>query len=214
MNRLILFFLTKIKSIFQRHIAFSARVEYSTVSKNAKVWGKSKLFHSSLGDYSYVGRHSRLIYADVGKFCSIGGTVNVGMGTHTLNKLSTSPIFTEAHNSTKHQWTNVSSDNPYRRVKVGNDVWIGNRALIMGGVTIGDGAVVGAGAIVTKDVPPYSIVVGVPAKVRRYRFSSDIIEYLEKVQWWNIDSEILKRKIDLFQKDNIDITDLESLLDD
>lgn len=171
----------------------------SRISHKAKIYARVQVSSSTVGDYSYVGRDSRIIYTDIGKFCSIAGGVILGMGTHTLDKLSTSPIFTEAHNSTKHQWTHVSSDNPYRRVKVGNDVWIGNRALIMGGVTIGDGAVIGAGAIVTKDVPPYAIVAGVPARIIRYRFSDELIEKLEALKWWELPESVLREHIAIFQ---------------
>lgn len=156
--------------------------------------------NSTIGDYSYVGRNSRVVHADVGKFCSISGAVRLGMGTHTLDKLSTSPIFTERHNSTKHQWTDVQTDNPFKRVTVGNDVWIGTGVMVMGGVTIGDGAVIGAGAIVTKDVPPYAVVAGVPAKVIRYRFTDEEIQTLEEVKWWNQTDEELRNNISLFQE--------------
>ncbi len=200
MMRLILFLITKFKSLFQRNIAFSSRLEYSDVSSKAKIWGHCKLFHSSLGGYSYVGRNSRLTFADVGKFCSIAGDVIVGMGTHTLDKLSTSPVFTEMINGTGQRWTDKTAVEPFKRVVVGNDVWIGARAMIMGGVTIGDGAVVGAGAIVTKDVPPFAVVGGVPAKIIRYRFSGDVIEKLEASHWWSLDDKILKENITLFQK--------------
>ena len=204
MKRLILLMLSKLKSIFQRNIAFSSRVEYSIVSPKAKVWEHCKLFHSSLGDYSYVGKHSSLVYAEVGKFCSIASNTSIGMGTHTLKKLSTSPVFTEAKNGTGQKWVMRTEVEPFRKVKVGNDVWIGTHAMVMGGVTIGNGAVVGAGAVVTKDVPPFAIVGGVPAKIIRYRFPKDVVDEVLKHEWWSLPDERLKEYIQLFQKD-IDI---------
>lgn len=176
----------------------------SVISRKARVYERTQVTHSSIGDYSYVGRGARVIHADVGKYCSIAGDVKLGMGNHTIDKLSTSPIFTECHNATRHQWTKHQIDNPYKRVKVGNDVWIGTEAKIMGGVTIGDGAVVGAGAIVTKDVPPYAIVVGVPARIIRYRFSEEIIMKLEEWKWWNLPESVLKNNITLFQSSQSD----------
>ncbi len=190
-----------LKNLFNPAVSLFTKIDSeSAVSRKAKVYGKTQVTNSTIGDYSYVGRNSRVVHADVGKFCSISGAVRLGMGTHTLEKLSTSPIFTERHNSTKHQWTDVQTDNPFKRVTVGNDVWIGTGVMVMGGVAIGDGAVIGAGAIVTKDVPPYAVVAGVPAKVIRYRFTDEEIQTLEEVKWWNQTDEELRNNISLFQE--------------
>ena len=190
-----------LKNLFNPAVSVFTKIDnQSVVSRKAKVYGKTQVTSSTIGDYSYVGRNSRIVHADVGKFCSISGAVRLGMGTHTLDKLSTSPIFTERHNSTKHKWTDVQTDNPFKRVTVGNDVWIGTGVMVMGGVTIGDGAVIGAGAIVTRDVPPYSVVVGVPAKVIRQRFPSETVNELMKMQWWSLPDITLKNNIDYFQK--------------
>lgn len=190
-----------LKNLFNPAVSLFTKIDSeSLVSRKAKVYGKTQVTNSTIGDYSYVGRNSRVVHADVGKFCSISGAVRLGMGTHTLDKLSTSPIFTERHNSTKHQWTDRQMVNPFKRVTVGNDVWIGTGVMVMGGVTIGDGAVIGAGAIVTKDVPPYAVVAGVPAKVIRYRFTDEEIQTLEEVKWWNQTDEELRNNISLFQE--------------
>ena len=89
------------------------------------------------------------------------------------------------------------------RVILGNDVWVGSHVLINGGVHIGNGACIAAGAVVVKDVPPYAIVGGVPAKIIRYRFPKEVIDRLESIQWWNLPIDILKQNIHLFQKENI-----------
>lgn len=192
-------------NLFNPAVSLFAKIDNkSRISHKAKVYGHVQVTSSSMGDYSYIGRNSRIIHADIGKFCSIASETKIGMGTHTLDKISTSPIFTEAKNGTKHSWVKTSAVNPFKRVKVGNDVWIGVRTMVMGGVTIGDGAVIGAGSIVTKDVPPYAVVVGVPAKVIRYRFSQEQIEKLLSRPWWNLPIEQLKERIELFQSsDNI-----------
>lgn len=190
-----------LKNLFNPAVSLFSKIDdKSVVCRKAKVYGNTQVTNSTIGDYSYVGRKSRVIYADIGKFCSISGSVQLGMGTHTLDKLSTSPIFTERYNSTGYQWTDVPTDNPFKRVTVGNDVWIGTGVMVMGGVSIGDGAVIGAGAIVTKNVPPYAVVAGVPARIIRYRFPEGIIEKLNASQWWTLDDEIIKENITLFQK--------------
>lgn len=193
-------------NLFNPAVSLFAKVDNkSVISKKARVYGHVQASSSTMGDYSYIGRNSRLIHADVGKFCSIASETKIGMGTHTLDKISTSPIFTESKNGTKHSWVKVSAVNPFKRVKVGNDVWIGVRTMVMGGVTIGDGAVIGAGSIVTKDIPPYAVVAGVPAKVIRYRFSQEQIDALLANPWWNLPEEQLREKIELFQSsDNIE----------
>ena len=164
-----------------------------------------------MGDYSYIGPHTRVTHADIGKYCSVAGDSIIGMGTHTMDYLSTSPIFTEAKNGTTHCWVNKSKNNPYNRVAIGNDVWIGTRVMIMGGVSVGDGAVIGAGSIVTKDVSPFTIVAGVPAKVIRNRFPDEVIVRLNEIHWWNLPENKLRDNIVFFQQNNIDVQLLETL---
>lgn len=193
-------------NLFNPAVSLFAKIDNkSRISRKAKVYGHVQVTHSTMDDYSYVGRNSRIIHADIGKFCSIASEAKIGMGTHTLDKISTSPIFTEVKNSTKHSWVKVSAVNPFKRVVVGNDVWIGVRTMVMGGVKIGDGAVIGAGAIVTKDIPPYAVVAGVPAKIIRYRFPQEQVDALLSHPWWELPEAKLRERIELFQgSENID----------
>lgn len=195
-----------LKNLLNPGVSLFVKIDkQSRISRKAKVYDRVQVSNATMGDYSYIGRNSRLVHADVGKFCSIASETKIGMGTHTLDNISTSPIFTEAKNGTKYSWVKVSAVNPFKRVKVGNDVWIGVRTMVMGGVTIGDGAVIGAGSIVTKDIPPYAVVVGVPAKVIRYRFPQELIDALLSNPWWELPDEQLKDRIALFQSsDNIE----------
>lgn len=198
-----------LKNLFNPAVSiFSTIDSTSKVDKKARVYRKTKIFHSSLGKYSYIGKNSALIYAEVGSYCSIAGGTYVGMGHHDLSNISTSPLFTEKKNGSGHSWTSQTPF-PFNKVIVGNDVWIGERVIVMGGITIGDGAVIGAGAIVTKDVPPYAIVGGVPAKIIRYRFLPDVVERLLQLQWWSMPEEKLKNNIHLFQTPNFTLETLD-----
>lgn len=153
--------------------------------------------------YHYPINHDRLI---IGKFCSIacGAKFIFNCANHTLKSLSTYtfPLFFEEWDLPKSEvatsWDNKGD------IIIGNDVWIGYDAMVMAGVKIGDGAIIGARAVVTKDVEPYSIVGGVPAKEIRKRFSPDIIEKLQKLQWWNWPVEKIRESIHDIQSGNIE----------
>lgn len=137
-----------------------------------------------IGDYSYVNSNSYIENCIIGKFCSISSGVYICPFEHDYSKVTTHPIM---HSNTK---------NHMQKVIIGNDVLISLNAIILRGVTIGDGAVIGAGAVVTKNVKPYEIVGGVPAKHIKYRFSESKISKLLEVRWWEwgiekIDSELL-----------------------
>lgn len=191
-----------ILNLFNKGVSLFTIIDsFSHVSKKAKVYAKTKIFRSQIGDYSYVGERTTIVCATIGKFCSIASDCHIGLGNHTINLISTSPIFTEKKNGTGHSWINSFNFNPYKHISIGNDVWIGYHAIILGGVTIGDGAVIAAGAIVTKDVPPYSIVGGVPAKIIKKRFNDELSNALLESKWWNLTEDKLKKKIDIFQRE-------------
>jgi acetyltransferase-like isoleucine patch superfamily enzyme len=119
------------------------------------------------------------------------GCFNWG-GAHPIDKVSTSPVFCEGKNIFSRNFAKLSFA-PFKKTIIGNDVWIGNKAIILQGVTIGNGAVVGAGAVVTKDVPPYAIVVGNPAVILRKRFDENVVSLLERTKWWNMTEKDLMR---------------------
>ena len=142
--------------------------------------------HSKIGDYTYLCRNVLIQNSIIGRYCSISHDVICGLGRHPLNLFSTSPLFYRR----KNVWgirvvaENLDFDES-DPIYIGNDVWIGARAIIMDGVHVGNGAVIACGAVVTHDVPPYAIVAGVPAKVIKFRATEEDILQYEKAEWWH-----------------------------
>ncbi|MEL4429140.1 CatB-related O-acetyltransferase [Shewanella mangrovisoli] len=152
-----------------------------------------RLFSTTIKSYSYVSPFSILIDCEVGKYTSIGPGCRIGLGIHPVDQLSTSPYLYNENLFKK------KNSNDFSKVIIGNDVWIGANALIMGGVKVGHGAVIGAGAVVTKDVPPYAIVVGAPAKVLRLRFKESEINKLLVSPWWECEHRIISKNKSSFR---------------
>lgn len=161
--------------------------QYVTVLSNSVV------NNSKIESYSYVGTNCMLQNTTVGKFCSIANDVVIGTGKHPLHFVTTSPLFYRQHNPFNLPSHKCTADfEEYQPINVGHDVWIGTKAIIMDGISIGTGAVVAGGAVVTKNVPPYAIVAGVPAKIIKYRFSEDKIDVLLKSKWWENELKDIK----------------------
>lgn len=161
------------------------------------------LFEKNNVLYQYPINHDKL---QIGKFCSIacGAKFLFNSANHTLSSLSTYPfpLFFEEWGSEKKDvikaWDNKGD------IVIGNDVWIGYEAVILAGVTIGDGAIIGTRAVVTKDVPPYTIVGGVPAKSIKKRYSEETIFALLKMQWWNWSELKIAKNLNAIQNGNIE----------
>ncbi|MGE5458724.1 MAG: CatB-related O-acetyltransferase [Methanococcaceae archaeon] len=148
----------------------------------------TNVYNSEVEDYSYINNYSLINHSKIGKFCSIGEEVRCGLGKHPTEKyVSTSFSF---YSNTKPNAFTFSDKNyfaEYSAIEIGNDVWIGTRAMVLDGVKIGDGAIVAAGAVVTRNVAPFSIVGGVPAKLIKYRFDENTIKSLMEIKWWDMD---------------------------
>lgn len=174
-----------------------ALIRRSTLALHSHVGGGSRFSSSTIDKGSYTGRSCYFYKTNIGKFCSISDHVVCGLPEHDATYASTSPVFCKGKNVTKLSYGTLPRPT-HPITTVGNDVWIGANVTIKAGVTIGDGAVIGMGAVVTKDIPPYALVAGVPAKVIRYRFDEETIAKLQEIQWWNWDEETLKAYADYF----------------
>lgn len=157
--------------------------------------------YSTIGDYSYVMHDTSVADTTIGRFTAIAAACRIGPPNHpldraTIHRLSYTP---------EYYWPSQTRDHGFfaarraARVTIGNDVWIGHGATILAGVTVGDGAVIAAGAVVAKDVAPYTIVGGVPARVLRRRLSEDLAERLIRLSWWNWSHDRLEAAVEDFK---------------
>ena len=175
--------------------------------KNSALEGRNYLGRGTvirnvrLGFGSYINNNGDFSDTTIGKYTSIGANVSTVIGRHPLSKQAAMhPAFTNPNKIFGFSYAeNKTFMDTLGHIEIGNDVWIGNNVLIMDGVKIGDGAVVGTGALVTKDLPPYSINAGIPAKTKRYRFSPDQAEALLKLKWWDRGERWIRSNIDSFK---------------
>lgn len=167
-------------------------IKNSLIHPTSKVEAGSEINNSVFGKHSFCGYNCEINHCDIGSFCSIANNVIVGGGMHPIDWVSTSPVFYEGRDSVKAKFSEHKRE-PVKRTTIGHDVWIGQNVIIKQGVNIGTGAVVGMGSIVTKNVEPYTIVAGNPAKMIRKRFDDNIISVLLKSEWWQFEDDKLKQ---------------------
>lgn len=182
----------------------SVRIGQDSKFEGANTIGDNTFFSGYMGYGTYMCQNCS-ITGNIGRFCSIAQDVKNSLGVHPITSpyVSTSPMFFSLRKQTGKTFAKKQLfDELKDPIEIGHDCWIGQGVFIVGGVKIGTGAVVLAGAVVTKDVPPYSIVGGVPAKVVKYRYDEETIDFLLKSEWWNRPIEWLEANYELFS--NID----------
>ena len=182
---------------FLKKIRLSALRE-CTIHPTSKVESGTTAIGTSIGRHSFTGYDCTLINCNIGAFSSIASKVTIGGARHPMEYVSTSPVFLSHKDSVKtklskhvYEWKEVTV--------IGNDVWIGEGVMIKGGVKIGDGAVVGMGSIVTKNIPPYAIYAGNPARLVRFRFNEATIIGLLKMRWWDRSDDEIRDLAPLFK---------------
>jgi len=179
----------------------TAQVRDSRFGAYCEVGARTKVAESSFGDYSYVVNDADIIYSEIGRFCSIAAQTRINPGNHPLHRAALN------HFTYRSSAYGLGADDAgffdwrrSHRVTLGHDVWIGHGAIVLPGVSIGTGAAVGAGAVVTKDVPPFAIAVGVPARVLRLRFAPEIVAALQRIAWWDWDRARLADGLEDFRR--------------
>ena len=187
----------KIKYIQQISI-FSSFLN-SKLGRYSRIYPFTKVSDTQIGAYTYISYGCIINNCQIGNYSSIARGVKIGLGKHPANFISTSPIFYSLNNPLKKFFVKSQKFTEFERTTIGNDVLIGVNVVILDGLTIGDGAIIGANAVVTKDIPPFAIAVGSPAKIIRYRFSEENMQKLLSIKWWNKDISELENVKDLFQ---------------
>lgn len=169
------------------------------ISTKATLFGWSIFSKNvTIGEYSFLNQNKYMSDIEIGKYCCIAENLSAGLDEHPLDSFSNFRMvggILSPFRATDFPITLKNAKRESKHIVVMNDVWIGADVTIKGGVTIGNGAVIGTGSLVTKNVPPYAVVGGVPAKVIRYRFDDKKIEYLQKIKWWDMPQEKLQGEI-------------------
>ncbi len=206
-RHLLLFLYHKRKNRDKVKFPYSASMSHRSEFEGMNGIGSHSAFYGRMGRGSYIGANCH-ISADIGRFSSLGNGLSQVVETHPYKEpfVTTSPLFVSMKKQTGYTFAKKQMMEEYKfydmereiAFQIGNDCWVGNGVSFIGGVHVGDGAVVLSRAIVTKDVPPYAIVGGIPAKVIGYRYDEETIKFLKEVQWWNQDIDWLKEHWKLF----------------
>lgn len=177
----------------------SVAVSDSVFEGSNRIGDHSYINSSSFGKYTYIGPRCIVNYAILGRYCAIAPDVMIGTGGHPIEQnVSVHPLFYLNRPEIGWDFSKEDHFNEFGETKIGHDVWIGTKVTIRDGITVGNGAVVGAGAVVVRNLEPFGIYVGAPARLLRFRYPSDIIERLEAFSWWDRDLDWLRDNAEAF----------------
>jgi phosphonate metabolism protein (transferase hexapeptide repeat family) len=184
----------------------TVRLREADIGRRCEVLQNTRIEYASLGDYSYLGENCEVADAAIGKFTAIANSVRIGAPNHPMGRAS-QHRFTycpEYYEATASRDRDFFAGRRGDRVNVGHDVWIGHAAILLPGVTVGDGAVIAAGAVVSRDVAPYTIVGGVPARAIRQRFPAHVAASLRRIAWWEWPDEVIFERLSDFRSEAIE----------
>ena len=184
----------------------TARLREAEIGRRCEILANTRVEYSALGDYSYLGENCEVADAAIGKFTAIANAVRIGapnhpMGRPSQHRFTYCPEYYEA-SATRDR--DFFADRRAAKVTIGNDCWIGHGAIILPSVTVGDGAVIAAGAVVSRNVAPYTVVGGVPARQIRKRFSDAVAERLRRIAWWDWPDEVIFARLDDFRSEQVE----------
>lgn len=180
------------------YVGENSRIKDSYIGRYVKIDRNNLIKDSRLENYTYTGPFDLIFKSIIGSFTSISYGVTIGPPEHNYKRLSTHPFIYDKFYNIIDEKELISNDKFKKTLIIGHDVWIGCNSTILRGVTIGNGAIIGANSLVKHDVPPYSIVVGNPARVIKYRFAENVIQILQQVKWWEWDINVIKANSWLF----------------